>query len=155
MNYIDIQGHEGYKINTKGEILSYRKKNSKTLYETPIILKQYSITTHCGKQYSRVSLGGKYLFIHRLVAQTFIPNPENKPQVNHKDGNSLNNDLSNLEWATNSENQVHRFKMNGTKNSLGQYVHKNRTTFRVYKKGFIDQCFKDLETAQQFAKQYY
>jgi len=49
-----------------------------------------------------------YLFLaHRLVAQTFIPNKHNKPEVNHKDGNGLNNNIDNLEWVTHKENMQH------------------------------------------------
>lgn len=60
-----------------------------------------------GTGYYRVSIGGKLRFVHRLVAQLYVPNPDNKPQVNHKDGNKLNNCADNLEWVSNKENSLH------------------------------------------------
>ena len=86
-----------YTITENGEIINNR--NGKKLKPQPN-----------GKGYLRVSIGGKLQFIHRLVAEKYIPNPENKPQVNHKDGNKLNNSVDNLEWVSNMENRQHAVK---------------------------------------------
>ena len=67
-----------------------------------------------GKGYLRYKLSkndkSKRYMAHRLVAEAFIPNPENKRCINHKDGNKANNNISNLEWNTHSENSIHALK---------------------------------------------
>lgn len=88
-----IPGYEGYEVTSWGRVL----RNGKPITQE----------THC-KGYKRVDLykgsERKHYKVHRLVAEAFIPNPENKPQVNHIDGNNQNNSISNLEWVTNDEN---------------------------------------------------
>lgn len=59
--------------------------------------------------YMCVCVGRKEYFIHRMVAQAFIPNPENKKEVNHIDGNKSNNNINNLEWCTRAENAKHMY----------------------------------------------
>ena len=96
-----IEGFEMYVVDTSGRVytLHYNK------YLKP------SINRH---GYCRVGLrrNGKtcYVNVARLVGKAFIPNPDDKPQINHKDGNKANNAKSNLEWVTNSENLLHAYR---------------------------------------------
>ena len=73
----------------------------------------------CG--YHEVILNGKQYRVHRLVSEAFIPNPNNLPCVNHKDGNKQNNSVDNLEWVTYSENTIHSFKTGLQKKIHNQY----------------------------------
>ena len=83
---------------------------------------------HCG--YRHTILNRKNRNIHRVIAETFIPNPDNLPCVNHKDGNKLNNSISNLEWCNRSENVLHSFQNGLQKKITNQYG-----TFEVKKYG--------------------
>ena len=88
----------------------------KALYKG-VILKECVSGSH---GYPTISAEGKNHLVHRLVAQRWIPNPEGKRTVNHKDGDVFNNDVSNLEWASDSENNKHAFDKLGRKPSRGR-----------------------------------
>lgn len=99
-----ISGFEGlYQISNYARVKSFPRGN----YKKVKILKP--VLTPQG--YLRVILRNgnknKTIRIHRLVALAFIPNPENKPEVNHIDGNKFNNCVENLEWNTDTENKRH------------------------------------------------
>jgi hypothetical protein len=110
----DIPNYEGlYQISNRGKVKSFCRKNTIILkgeidrngYERVILCK--------GKQH-------KSWTIHRLVGLTFLSNPHNYPQINHKDENKLNNNVDNLEWCTASYNNSYndRMKRIGKKSSI-------------------------------------
>jgi hypothetical protein len=95
----DVIGYEGlYKVDQSGNV--YLKRNGKKLSPSDNGI-GYLVLSFT-KEKKR-----KCVLVHRLVAEAFIPNPENKRTVNHKDGNKLNNHVSNLEWMTHGENIRH------------------------------------------------
>ena len=91
-----------YTININGEV---------TNIKTNKVLKQYinqrRVLVELWKNNKK-----KHFLVHRLIAKAFIPNPDNKPQINHINGNSLDNRIENLEWVTDSENKYHAYQNN-------------------------------------------
>lgn len=71
------------------------------------------------KGYMQQSIRGKTVRLHRAVATAFIPNPDNLPEVNHIDGNKLNNHVSNLEWTTHKRNMEHAYSTGLARNGFG------------------------------------
>lgn len=96
--------YDKYEIHDNGDLFSIKPSGKRK--------RKYSITRD-GYCIYTVSYKGKPISFssHRIVAINFIENPENKPCVNHKDGNKLNNYVSNLEWCTYSENGLHAYKI--------------------------------------------
>lgn len=102
ISFYPIIGHEKYKVSQCGLFLSFHKNSSGR------VIKQHPNR----KGYLKVRLGGKTFLSHRIIAITFIDNPNNLPFINHKDGDKKNNHFVNLEWCTNQENATHA-KVNG------------------------------------------
>lgn len=110
----DIAGLEGrYQVSNLGRVKSldreeYRR-DANGGYATFKYKGKVLSLVKSSHGYAIVPLGKNKPFnsVHRLVAGAFIPNPENKPFINHIDGDRLNNMVSNLEWCTNQENQIH------------------------------------------------
>lgn len=100
-NMKPIDGYNNYLAHESGKI--YSKKVQR--FMSPIF-------NQCGYHYVILQENGtkKKALVHRLIAMAFLNNPYNKSQVNHIDGNKLNNAVSNLEWCTQSENTIHAFK---------------------------------------------
>lgn len=135
----DIPGYEGlYQVSSFGRvrgverIVKSKNNSTKTILQKPLKISKYKI----GYEYICLSKFGVRIKnkIHRIVASAFIENPLNKREVNHIDGNKSNNNVSNLEWATSSENQQHAYNTGlqkslnylrvGCKNSNSKIVQK-------------------------------
>lgn len=127
MKWLPVKNYEGYyEVSESGEVRSVDRvlpvtKQSDRLFKGKVLYQ----TTNVQVGYKQVSLWkdnkGASLYVHRLVAEAFIPNLQNKPEVNHIDGNRQNNHISNLEWVTSAENSLHASK-------IGLRVYTNRLT---------------------------
>lgn len=110
----DIKGYEGlYQISNFGRIKSLPKKriNGTNFYiqKEKILKPQLKTKRYLGINLTKNKMHKNFL-VHRLVAEAFIDNPYDLPQVNHKDCNKLNNNINNLEWCTQEENLNHALR---------------------------------------------
>ena len=115
----DIKNYEGiYQINNFGKIKSAYKKGNNC--NNKILKVSYTYNGYERVGLSKNNKTKKYL-VHRLVAETFIPNPNNYPCINHKDENKQNNNINNLEWCTRSYNINYGNRNNNLNKEVWQY----------------------------------
>ena len=136
----DIKGYEGlYQISNKGRVKSLNyKRTGKEKIRKPGKRRGYFFITLYKKGEKPKSFD-----IHRLVAEHFLPNPDNLPVVNHKDENKLNNNVENLEWCTFAYNTI--YSVNGGKSRKIQCVE----TQQIFdsSKDVIDKIFPGRSTS--------
>lgn len=104
MRWAEVEGSNGeYFVSESGDVRSLKNHGDK-------ILKKRISRDGYVWYVLQINGKGKTMRANRLVANAFIPNPDEKPTVNHKDGNKQNNHVSNLEWATRKEQMIHAYK---------------------------------------------
>lgn len=146
-----------YEISNLGNVWSKGKKYVDSLGKV-MNRKPRNVKIHKGSNgYLCVDLNSNNVSsqkcIHRLIAEAFILNPENKPTVNHKDGNKLNNNISNLEWNTYSENNKHAIDNNLRQSpwtgKFGINHPQSKSVIQLDKKGNIIDIFVSAREAQE------
>lgn len=110
----EIEGYEEYYLvsnfGTVKRKPSYVKRKNAYIFVKGSIIKPQIVAKYTAVSLSRDG-NQKTYYLHRIIAKAFIPNPENKRCVNHKDADKLNNSLDNLEWCTNKENTRHAMSL--------------------------------------------
>lgn len=146
-NWKAIDGYPNYEINYLGGIRNSRGHIMKQR-TTPRGYKEIGLR--------RAKDGQRFFLVHRLVAKAFIENTENKPQVNHIDGDPTNNHALNLEWVTQSENQLHAYETGLQEvtddqiKRLRNFAKGRRKPIRVINKKLgIDEVFNSIAEASR------
>lgn len=147
----DVIDYEGiYKVSDLGRIksLNYNSSGKEKIRELKTKESSYVVIILCSG--SKETYKRKSDRVHRLVAKAFIPNPKNKPAVNHINGIKNDNRLENLEWVTNSENELHAHRIGLKSSPMKGKEGKNKREVKMY--SLSGDCIKVFDSAKQAGK---
>lgn len=158
----DVKGYEGlYQVSNLGRVKSLeRKQYSNDKFHGRILRERVlipNIENKWGYLSNKLTKNRieKIYKIHRLVAEAFIPNPLNKPQVNHKDGNKKNNYVYNLEWCTSSENLKHAWETGLQPDTREGKSYRAKKVLQYDFNGNIIAEYPSVKTAKRITKCYH
>ena len=142
-NWKDIRDNNNYEVSDTGRVRRKGAENDRSVRDRNgyLAVDLYKDSERSTKR------------VHRLVAEAFVPNPDNKPEVNHKDGNKRNNDASNLEWVTSKENCRHAWDNGlmspsyGMRGKANPNAGRKSKPFRIIETGEVFDTLYDCEKA--------
>ena len=145
ITYKEIEDYNGYYLVGNNGTISNRSKQLK------------SYINNSGYECIKFTNGGvrKHRLIHRLVAEAFVSNPDNKKEVNHIDGNKLNNNAYNLEWVTSSENKQHAIATGLKVYNLPSLGLKLSSTSKYHNVGYDKSRNKWIASVRHNGKSYF
>lgn len=147
----DIVGYEGlYQVSDKGNVRSLNYNKTNKVKELKLVNSKDNYFVVCLHKNGHQKEGK----VHRLVAEAFIPNPDNKPQIDHINGNKSDNRVENLRWCTakeNSDNPITKVKMKGIQN--GRQINRKDMSKVVYQYNLEGELINKYPSASEAARQ--